>query len=396
VRAISPNSLVFEGHTLDMHRCALLRQDEEIALRPKSFDVLCYLAEHAGRVVAKDELIEAVWAGISVTDDSVVQCIREVRQALRDEAHRLVKTVPRRGYVFTAEVNGHISTPQRIPARAREHAVTFCRTPDGVNIALSSAGEGMPLIRTANWFNHLEYEWENPLRAPLAQFLTDRCRLIRYDGRGNGLSDRQVSDLSFEAFLADLDAVADAVQLSSYALLGVSQGAAIAIAHAARHPERVSKLVLHGGFALGRKRRGSLDQAGIADATLGLMRHGWGDENSAFMRMFSALYMPHGTPEQIRWLAELQCNATSGDNAVRMLETWFEIDILDLLPKISAPTLVLHCRQDAAVPFEEGRRIAAAIPNSRLVVLESDNHLPMQGEPAWPKFLDEIEAFLAD
>jgi pimeloyl-ACP methyl ester carboxylesterase/DNA-binding winged helix-turn-helix (wHTH) protein len=393
--AVSPRVLCFDAYTIDRQQCTLLRGNEQVPLRPKSFDVLRYLAEHAGRLVAKEELIQAVWSGISVTDDSLVQCIRDIREALGDESHRIIKTVPRRGYVFAAEIAERGGEHPLGGPAARGQDITFCRTSDGVNIAIGCVGRGMPLVRTSTWFNHMEYEWQNPLRAPLLHFLADRYRFIRYDGRGNGLSDWDVADISFEGFLRDLEATVDALGLDRYALIGTSQGVPIAIAHAARHPHRVSKLVLHGGFALGRKRRNSPKEGGIADGLLALMRHGWGDEHSPFMRMFSAQYMPHGSPEQIKWLAELQHKATSGENVVRMLSAWFEIDIVDLLPKVTAPTLVLHCRHDASVPFDEGRRLAASIPNAKFVVLESENHLPIPGEPVWPTFLAEIEAFLS-
>jgi DNA-binding winged helix-turn-helix (wHTH) protein/pimeloyl-ACP methyl ester carboxylesterase len=387
--------LCFGTHTLDPQRCVLLRGNEPIVLRPKAFDVLRYLVEHPGRLVGKDELIEAVWPGVSVTDDSLVQCVRDVRRALGDQSHWIVRTVSRRGYLFAAEVaevTRQASTPS-IEARGQE--ITFCRTADGVNIAIGRVGLGMPLVRTATWFNHLDHEWQNPLRAPLLNFLADRYRLIRYDCRGTGLSDRDIADISFEGLLHDLEAVVDGLGLDRYALIGTSQGAALAVVHAVRYAHRVSRLVLHGGSVRGRKRRDSPTEREMADALLSLMRQGWGDEHSVFMRMFSSRYMPNGSVEQIKWLARLQEMATSRETAVRMRMAWDEVDITDFLPKVSVPTLVLHCVHDNAVPFDEGRRLAASIPNARFVALESENHLPIPGEPAWPTFLAEIEAFLS-
>jgi DNA-binding winged helix-turn-helix (wHTH) protein/pimeloyl-ACP methyl ester carboxylesterase len=392
--AISPSIVRFDAYTLDLGQCSLRRGEEQIELRPKAFDVLRYLIENWGRVVSKEELIKAVWPGLFVTDDALVQCIRHIRQALTDEAHRIVKTVPRRGYLFTVEPHANSSAGHAL-ARPGQ-TIEFCRTKDGVKLAMTSTGQGLPLVRPPTWFNHLEYEWNVQFRNALYRFLADRCQLIRYDGRGNGLSDRHVPEISFETFEHDLEAVVDARKLQRYALLGISQGAPIAIAHAVRHPERVLKLVLNGGFALGSNRRSSTKDLETAQAYLTLMRHGWGDEHSAFLRTFSMLYFPSASAEELKASAELQRMAMSGDVAIRLRQATADIDIVDLLPKVSAPTLILHSRYDNAVPFEEGRRLAAAIPNARFVALESENHVPMPDEPAWATFIGEIEAFLRD
>lgn len=384
----------FEVYTLDLQRWALRRGPEQIALRPKAFDVLRYLVEHWGRVIGKEELINAVWPGLCVTDDALVQCIRDVRQALSDEAHRVIKTVPRRGYLFCVEPIESAST-SNIPPPPRQ-SIEFCRTKDGVKLAMASTGHGLPLVRPPTWFNHLEYDWHVQFRSALYQFLAERYRLIRYDGRGNGLSDRYVPEISFTTFEHDLEAVIDACRLQRYALLGISQGAPIAIAHAVRYPERVSKLVLNGGFALGNNKRGSTKDHDTAQAHLALMRHGWGDEHSVYLRTFSMLYFPSASAEQLKAAAELQRMAMSGDAAVQLRLACADIDVVDLLPRVTAPTLILHSRHDNAVPFEEGRRLASGIPNARFVALESDNHVPMPDEPTWPTFIREIEDFLRE
>ena len=219
--------------------------------------------------------------------------------------------------------------------------------------------------------------------------------MVRYDGRGSGLSDRDVPEISFATFEQDLDAVIDTLGLRRYALLGTSQGAAIAIAHAVRYPERVSKLVLHGGCALGRSKRGSAKDVETANAHLTLMRHGWGDQHSAFLRTYSLLYFPSASTEQIRLLADLQRMATSPENAVRLRIACDDVDVVDLLPRVRAPTLVLHSKHDNMVPFDEGRRIASGIPTAKFVSLESENHMPLPDEPAWATFIGEIEAFLS-
>jgi DNA-binding winged helix-turn-helix (wHTH) protein len=396
MHTVSPRTLCFDRFILDLRRCALLCGQEEIRLRPRSFDVLRYLAEHAGRVVSKEELIQAIWPSVSVTDDSLVQCIRDVRKALSDTPHRIIRTVPRRGYLFAAEVSPEILAPAFSTNDARDQKITFCRTPDGVNIAVASAGRGKPLIFHSTWLNHIEYEWQHPVRAPLLHFLANRFRLIRFDVRGVGLSDRDAVDISFEGFGRDLETVFDVLDLRRPALIGIAPGAPIAIAHAVRHPERVSRLVLHGAYALGRNRRHSPQQREMADALIALMQQGWGDEHSAFMRMFSTRYLPSGSPEQIALMARLAFLSTSHKTALRVMSESCEIDVLDLLPQVSVPTLVLHCQHDSVVPFDEGRRVAMSIPNARFVSLESENHIPLPGEPAWAKFTSELVAFLSD
>jgi pimeloyl-ACP methyl ester carboxylesterase len=241
---------------------------------------------------------------------------------------------------------------------------------------------------------HVQYDWQSPIRTPLLHFLADRYRLVRYDCRNNGLSDWDVEDVSFEALLQDLEAVVDALDLRSYALLGVSQGAPLSIAHAVRHPNRVLKMILHGGYALGHNKRGprkGFDMKGY----LNLMREGWGDEHSAFQKMLSTVYLPNAPAEHIKWMADLQRVASSPENTVRLRSTYDEIDVEDLLSKVAAPTLVMHCRYDNLVPFEEGRRLATLIPNARFVAIESENHVPQSYEPGWSRFTGEIEAFLS-
>ena len=387
-----PSVVRFDAYTLDLQRCSLRRGDDPVDLRPKSFDVLRYLVEHSGRVIGKDELIKAVWPGLAVTDDALVQCIRDVRHALGDGGHRIIQTVPRRGYLFSLE-----PTPaaKHAPARFGQD-IRFCRTKDGVKLAMTSNGQGLPIVRPPTWFNHLEHDWHVAFRSALYLFLAERFRLIRYDGRGSGLSERYVPEISFATLEHDLEAVVDALHLQRYALLGISQGAPIAIAHAVRYPQRVSKLVLNGAFALGSNKRSSAKDHETAQAYLTLMRHGWGDEHSAFLRTFSMLYFPSASAEELKASAELQRVAMSGDTAVRLRMATADIDIVDLLPQVSAPTLILHSRHDNAVPFEEGRRLASAIPNARFVALESENHVPVPDEPAWPTFIAEIEAFLRE
>ena len=282
----------------------------------------------------------------------------------------------------------------RAPNPSLRQEVRFCTAADGTRIAYAEVGAGPPLLKTANWLNHLESDWESPIWSHLLQTLAADHRLIRYDARGNGLSDWNVDDISFEAFVRDLETVVDATGLERFPLLGISQGCAISVAYAVRHPERVSQLVLYGGFARGHRKRGSMSELEQADAVLTLMRHGWGQENPAFRQIFTTRFLPGGTSEQMRWFNDLQKNTTSAENAIRIKMVSENIDVGDLLPRVRAPTLVLHCRDDAVQPFEEGRRLAAGIPGARFVALEGRNHLMLENDPGLGRFLDELRNFL--
>lgn len=290
---------------------------------------------------------------------------------------------------------GENPTPSGGPAAlSTAHDVRFCRTADDVRIAYACTGEGPPLVKAANWLNHLEFDWQSPVWNHLLHGLAAEHRLIRYDGRGSGLSDWNVGDVSFETFIRDLESVADAVRIDRVPLLGISQGAAISIAYAARHPERVSHLVLYGGFARGLRRRGTQQAIERADVLTAVIRHGWANENPAYRQLFTSLFIPGASLEQMQWFNDLQRVTASPENTLRTRDVFDEIDVVALLPRLSVPTLVLHCRDDEIVPFEEGRLIAANIPNARFVALEGRNHLILKDDPARARFLEEVTKFL--
>ena len=227
-------------------------------------------------------------------------------------------------------------------------------------------------------------------------FLSSQRRLIRYDERGTGLSDWNASPISFEAFVQDLEAVVDSLGLDRFALFGTSQGAPISIAYATRHPERVSRLVLVGGYLQGWRKRGTPEQIAQRATMLSLVPQGWGQDNPAFRQLFTSVFIPDATLEEMRWFNDLQRVSTSPENAVRLIEVFGDIDIADLVPRVAVPTLVLHSRDDALIPLEQGLKLARGIPNARFVTLESRNHLLVEHEPAWPRFVDEVSVFLGE
>jgi TolB-like protein/pimeloyl-ACP methyl ester carboxylesterase/Flp pilus assembly protein TadD len=280
-------------------------------------------------------------------------------------------------------------------AAAFTQQIRFCVAPDGVRIAYASAGQGPPLVKTANWLNHLEFDWQSPVWRHMLNALAADFHLIRYDARGNGLSDWEVADLSFGAMVRDLETVVDAAGLERFPLLGISQGCAVSVAYAIRHPERVTRLVLHGGFAKGWRRRGNPTEIARREAMLTLIEQGWGQDNPAFRQLFTSFYIPDGNRDQMRWWNDLQRVTTSPDNAVRVLNALSDIDVTELLPRLRVPTLVLHSRGDAAIPFESGRELATAIAGARFVPLDSRNHVILEQDAEWPRFLAEIQGFLA-
>ncbi len=275
-----------------------------------------------------------------------------------------------------------------------EQQIQFCTTPDSVRIAYAKVGDGPPLVKAANWLSHLEWDWQSPIwRHMLREFARDHT-FIRYDERGNGLSDWNVGDLSFGAWVADLESVVAAAGVDRFPLLGISQGGAVAIAYAVKHPERVSHLILYGAYARGWAKRDSPEEIEQRQAQLTLVRLGWGKDNPAFRQLWTSLYAPDATPEQAQSFNDLQRLSTSPENAVKLLTEMGNIDVVDLLRQVKVPTLVLHCRGDDGVPFEEGRKLAGSIPGARFVPLEGRNHLLLEGAPSWGIFVKEIRRFI--
>lgn len=276
----------------------------------------------------------------------------------------------------------------------QQQQIQFCKARDGAAIAYASVGSGPPIVKAANWLSHLELDWDAPIWSPLFRELARDHTFIRYDERGNGLSDWQVAELTFETFVADLETVVDAMGLDRFPLLGISQGAAVSIEYAARHPEKVSALILFGGYPAGWRIGAAPEIVAEREAVMTLTRAGWGQENPAYRQIFSSTFMPGATPAQLAWFNEFQRRTTSADNAVRFLSAFGDIDVRHRLGAIRAPTLVLHSRNDGRIPWETGRDLAAAIQGARLVTLESANHLLLEDEPAAGRFLAAIRDFL--
>jgi class 3 adenylate cyclase/pimeloyl-ACP methyl ester carboxylesterase len=336
--------------------------------------------------------------GICISRQVFDQVSRALKANFQALGPRTLKNIARPVDVFAiapvhSDAGPGVTAPNAVDLQQEIH---FCTARDGVQLAYSMIGQGPPLMKTGNWMTHLEFDLESPIWRHLYRELAKDQTLVRYDARGNGLSDRIVDEISFDAFVGDLETVADAAKVTRFALLGVSQGCAVSIAYAVRHPERVSHLILYGGYAVGwNKRARSAAEKDEDAAMLTLMRVGWGKENPAFRQLFTSLFMPGATKEQADWFNELQRITVSGEMATRIYESTGEIDVTALLPRVSVPTLVMHARDEARVPFEAGRRMAAGIPGARFVALTGRNHLFLETEPAFGQFLEQVRAFLS-
>jgi len=276
------------------------------------------------------------------------------------------------------------------------HKVQFCKTSDGVRIAYARVGDGPPLVWAAHWMSHLAFSWESPIwRHWTEEFAKDHA-FVHYDERGNGLSDWTVPTFSVDAFVRDLEAVVDALGFDQFTLIGSSKGGSTAIAYAALHSERVSRLILYGTSAQGARVRGDLAAMETREAIVTLTQQGWAQDNPAFRQILTSLLLPDASTEEMRWFNDLQRMSSSAANAAALLRSLGDVNVVDYLPAIAAPTLVLHCRDDCSAPFEQGRMIASRIPNARFVALESRNHVLLPRDPAWAAFVSEVRKFLTE
>lgn len=389
----------FDEFELDTDAYQLHGDGQHVHLEPRALDLLHYLLRHRDRVVGKDELLDAVWGDRFVSDAALTTALRTVRRAVRDDGsqQRVLRTVHRRGYQFVADVR--VESDEQSASRTAptgEQSIRFCHARDGTRIGWATLGTGSPLLKAANWMTHLVLERTNPVWAHWLDGLAGNRRLIRYDERGCGMSDWDVTAFDFDAWVDDLETVVEAAGLDRFPLLGVSQGGAVAIAYAARHPDRITHLVLAGAYARGRAVR-ARSEAERAEAAidLDLVRVGWRRQDASFLQVFASQFLPDGTPEQWAAFVDFQRQTTSPENAVRFLEEFAHIDVSAVAPQVTCPTLVLHSRDDVRVPADQAVELATLIPDSQLVMLDSANHLLSASEPAWHEFLGRIDAFLA-
>ncbi len=375
------------------------RGGHPVPVEPQVFDVLRYLVQHRDRVVSKEELLDSVWGDRFVSESALTSRIKEARRAVGDDgqAQRVIRTA-RRTWLSLRRGGRHRPTAGADTRGARRPGDPVL--PDERRRAArvrATIGEGPPLVKAANWLSHLDYDWESPVWRHWWRELSQRFRFVRYDDRGCGLSDRVMEGYDLDTWVHDLETVVNAAGLEQFALLGVSRGGPVAIAYAARHPERLTHLVLYGTFLRGRRVRATRpEDIAEADVQVQLARLGWGRDIPAFRQVFAAQFIPNGSRELWDQFDELQRRTTTADIAAHYLEASSFLDATPYAPLVRARTLVLHARGDRRAPVEEGRRAAALIPGSRFVTLDGDNHILLEDEPAWPKFIDEVARFLAE
>jgi pimeloyl-ACP methyl ester carboxylesterase/DNA-binding winged helix-turn-helix (wHTH) protein len=399
----------FGNFELDPVHRRLCLDGRPIPVEPRAFALLCYLVEHRDRVVPRSELLGEVWAGEPATDAALATGLRAVRVSLGDTGRQqqFVRTVHRRGYQFVASTTtatAGTNAPRTTPAEqaATETAagtrdvIRFCRTADGTRIAWAATGAGPPLVKSANWLSRIDLERTATFATHWFDGLTRGRQLIRYDERGGGLSD-WTSSFTLDEWIEDLDAVVDAAGLDRFPLLGVAQGSPLAIAYAALRPERVSRLILNAAYARGRlaRAREAADQDEAA-LDLRLSLAGWYGNDSSFQRFLGAQFFAGSTPERWDEFTSYQRQTVSVANGARFLEAQSRMDVADLARQVNCPTLITHSRDDPRVPVSEAIELADLIPDSRLVVLDGSNQLLTADEPAWPTFLTELYAFLAE
>ncbi|MEM8651588.1 MAG: alpha/beta fold hydrolase [Pseudomonadota bacterium] len=389
----------FDEFELDTAKVELRCNCNPVAIEPQVFALLHLLVENADRMVSRDEIIETVWKGRFISEAAVASRISMARSALGDDGkqQRYIKTVHGQGLIFRGQLNSAETPGTSIPSAPppNNQMVRFCQASDGTRVAWARVGNGPPIVKAAQWLTHLDLDWTSPLDSEQLRRFSQTHEVIRYDGRGNGLSDWNISDLTFEHMVDDLEAVVDAAGCERFPLVGLSQGVAVAIEYAVRHPERVTHLVFHGGFSSGWNVTGSEQKIAEYNALETLLVTQWGSENASMRQLISTTFMPSANDEEIDWFNEFQKKTTSAQNVVMFMKAIGDIDVRDKLSRIKVPTLVTHSNDDQIVEIHQARELASCIPNAQFLGLNSEHHSLIDREPAMTEFLDAALAFIA-
>jgi class 3 adenylate cyclase/pimeloyl-ACP methyl ester carboxylesterase len=412
VKTTGDGLLVDFGSVVDAVECAVALQ-RAIAAReaivPEERRIRYRTGIHLGDIVVDGADILGDGVNVAARLEALAQpgeiCVSDlVRRsvegkldlAFEDLGERALKNIAKPVHVWRCRVAGGAGRAAA-PMPSGEQVVRFCQTPDGVSLAYAMVGSGPPLVKAGMWYSHLELDWEGPVWRRLHRELSAEFRLLRYDQRGTGLSARDVADISLEAWVRDLETVVDAAGFDRFALFGISQGCPVSIAYAAMHPKRVTHLILHGGFAKGWLVAPKDDAAEQRHrAILTLMRQGWGRESPAFRQMFTSLFIPGGTEQEMAAFNEMERRSTSPENAARIFDTIPRLDVTGLIARITAPTLVTHSREDQAISHAAGYKMAARIKGARFETLRTRNHVPLEHEPVYAHWLATIKSFLRE
>ena len=393
----------FHQFRVDKGRDLFFCEDQPVGLEPLAFALLLYLIENRDRVVSRNELMDKLWSGKVVTESAVNARLRDVRKAIGDSGERqqMIKTFHARGYQFIAPVVVEVtesvpveSKPPDVIGLAQQSPVRFCQASDGISIAHAQVGSGPPLIVTGSWITHLVEDWGEDGWSRFLSELARNFTLIRYDVRGNGMSDWDNVEITFEKLVEDLGLVIDAYDYDQVAIFGPSASAAVSIAYSLQNPERVSRLVLYGGYAQGVRHRGNPGEIAESEAMVTLIREAWGRDNPVARQMMTTLYTPDASQEEAAEFNEFQKTCGPAENIARFREIYDDVDVLELLDQISTPTLVIHCIQDSISPYSQGKILADKIPNAQFVTLNSKAHLIGDTDPEFQRLLHKVRQFL--
>lgn len=387
----------FLGNELDLKRHVLTRNGKTVPVEPQVFDILRLLAENAGSLVTKDQLIEAVWDGRIVSEATISARINAARAAVGDNGRdqRVIRTVPRRGLEMVAEVALKETARAEIAQDLRQ-TVRYATSADGTGIAWSSAGDGPPLLYAWHHLSHLEKDWSSNLLRPGLMALAQSHRLIRYDIRGAGLSDPIKPVDTLEQHVDDMIAVADAAGLDRFPIVATLQASAVAIRVAAKCPDRISRLVLHNGYARGRATRENAPDTSQSDPFIALLGSGgWGDPDNGFMRAWATMVLPMASFDETTDLIRLIAHASTTEDALLQRHVIDRLQVVDDLAKVVAPTLVIHSRMCAIHPVAEARRVAAGIRGAEFLEVDSSNTFFIASDPAFETVFGATREFLA-
>lgn len=384
---------------LDLEAHALRRADEVVRIEPQVFDLIKCLVQAHGKLVSYDDLIAQVWDGRIVSDATMAARISMARKAIGDDGKRqeLIRTIARRGVqlaVPVTEITEGIETGPAIGTHRqnRNQTIRYTTSRDGTGIAWAECGEGPALLRGGHWLGHLEHDWSSPVWRPLLDRLSDGRRLVRYDPRGTGLSDRRMNGATVEELADDMEAVADAAALETFPVYATSQSVPVALALAARRPERVSKLILLNGLVQGSTARGEIERT---ETMVGMIRAGWGVQGSAFMRALATVFMPDASSIELESLVQMQSISATADVAAELRQIIGAIDVLDCLERVECPTLIIHFSGDQVQSPEQSKIMARMLKNAEFHLFASQNHILVPSDPVWAICLDEIDRFLA-
>lgn len=386
----------FSGCELDTEAGVFLRDGKIIDLEPQVFALIRLLASRAGRLVTRDDLVEHVWRGRIVSESTISSRIAAVRRAIGDDDRdaRVLTTLPKRGFRLDDVESSDRHAAETELAPPPQQSVNYAKSGDGTAIAWATTGHGPPLLRAGQFLTHLELDWQSRIRRPLLERFDAAFSQTRFDQRGTGLSETPRDGFGLDRLVEDMEAVVDAAGLARFPIWASSQGVPISLAFAAKHPHRVTRLVLYGGFVTGRLRR-DVASARQTRALLGLISEGWGAPEGAFAKAYTTLYMPDASSAQIEDICRLQLASATPGAAARLRRAIDAIDVSHIAPRVRAPALLLHAAGDCVNPISQSEALAALMPAARLISLPGRDHVPLPGSPAWQRLVAESLEFLA-